>query len=49
MNGARGPSNALKGDFGKAEAFCLSRDPIAKKIGSVHALPWEEGLKELGL
>lgn len=36
-------------DFGKAEAFCLSRDPIPKKIGSVQALPWDQGLKELGL
>lgn len=36
-------------DFRKADAFCLSRDPIAKKIGSVSVLPWEQGLKELGL
>lgn len=36
-------------DFGNAEAFCLSRDPIAKKIGSVSVLPWEQGLGELGL
>lgn len=36
-------------DFGGAEAFCLSRDPVAKKIGSVRALPWDQGLKEMGL
>ena len=35
--------------FRKAEAFCWSRDPIPKKIGSVLALPWHEGLEELGL
>ena len=39
----------FRGDFGKAEAFCLSRDPVAKRIGSVRALPWERGFKELGL
>lgn len=32
-----------------AEGFCLSRDPVAKKIGDVHALEWREGLKALGL
>jgi predicted AAA+ superfamily ATPase len=37
------------GDFGKAEAFCLSRDPGVKRIGAVRALPWEKGLGELGL
>lgn len=36
-------------DFGRSEAFCLSRDPVAKKIGSVSALPWARGLQELGL
>lgn len=36
-------------DFAKAEAFCLSRDPVAKKIGSINVLPWEQGLIELGL
>ncbi len=32
-----------------AEGFCLSRDPIAKKIGDVRALEWREGLKAIGL
>lgn len=35
-------------DFKKAEAFCLSRDPRPKKIGSVTALPWDQGFRELG-
>jgi predicted AAA+ superfamily ATPase len=33
----------------KAEGFCLSRDPVAKKIGSVHALEWREGVKAMGV
>jgi len=36
-------------DIPGAEAFCLSRDPVARRIGSVIALPWQDGLKELGL
>jgi len=28
------------------EAFCLSRDPVPKKIGSVRALPWRDGSPE---
>jgi len=36
-------------DFPVAEAFCLSLDPRAKKIGAVHALPWQEGLRAIGL
>jgi len=39
----------LAADIPGAEAFCLSRDPVARRIGSVIALPWQEGLKELGL
>lgn len=34
-------------DFLGAEAYCLSRDVIAKKIGQVRCLHWQEGLKEL--
>ncbi|MBI4669621.1 MAG: ATP-binding protein [Elusimicrobia bacterium] len=40
---------AFAKDLKKAEAFCLSRDVIAKKIGRVTALPWDCGLKALGL
>jgi predicted AAA+ superfamily ATPase len=36
-------------DMPGAEGFCLSRDPVPKMIGSVRALPWNEGLRELGL
>jgi predicted AAA+ superfamily ATPase len=36
-------------DFEKAQAYILSRDPHPKKIGDVYALPWQEGLKEIGL
>lgn len=31
------------------EAFCLSRDPIAKVIEGVRLLPWRAGLKEMGI
>ncbi|HCU24009.1 MAG TPA: hypothetical protein DF383_03250, partial [Deltaproteobacteria bacterium] len=34
-------------DFKKPELFCLSRDPVPKKIGKVHALPWREGIRIL--
>ena len=37
------------GDFKKVEGYLLSRDPIPKKIGNVQALPWDKGLKEIGL
>jgi predicted AAA+ superfamily ATPase len=33
----------------RTQAFCLSRDRAAKKIGSIYALPWQQGLRELGL
>ena len=36
-------------DFPGAEAFCLSRDKARKRIGDVLAVPWQEGLEELGL
>ncbi len=36
-------------EFKKGEAYCLSRDPHPKKIDQVWALPWELGIKELGL
>ncbi|MBI4860990.1 MAG: ATP-binding protein [Candidatus Riflebacteria bacterium] len=36
-------------DLPGATGFCLSRDPIAKVIGSVRALPWWAGLEELAL
>ncbi len=36
-------------DFPGADAFCLSRDRNRKRISGVLALPWDEGLAELGL
>jgi predicted AAA+ superfamily ATPase len=36
-------------DFPDAEAFCLSRDKVRKKIGDILAVPWQTGLEELGL
>jgi predicted AAA+ superfamily ATPase len=36
-------------DFPGAEAFCLSRDKARKRMGNVLAVPWREGLKEIGL
>ncbi|MEX0804727.1 MAG: hypothetical protein WD688_15630 [Candidatus Binatia bacterium] len=36
-------------DVPNSEAFCLSRDPTAKKIGAASCLPWQEGLVQLGL
>jgi predicted AAA+ superfamily ATPase len=36
-------------DMSPCEAFCLSRDKNAKKIGPVWCLPWPEGIKKLGL
>ncbi len=36
-------------DIPGSRAFCLSRDPVKRRIGSVTALPWQEGLREIGL
>jgi predicted AAA+ superfamily ATPase len=36
-------------DMPSSEAFLLSRDPVAKRIGRVQALPWQRGLVALGL
>jgi hypothetical protein len=34
-------------DFPGAEAFCLSRNKVRKRIGDVLAVLWQEGLAEL--
>lgn len=39
--------NFLK-SFSNAKAYCLSQDSVARKIGSVEALPWQTGLIEMG-
>jgi len=44
-----GHLQALGNDIENSEHFCLSRDPNAKRIGSVSCLPWKQGLSELGL
>lgn len=36
-------------DFPGATALCLSRDPLRRQIGDVLAVPWHEGLAELGM
>jgi len=33
----------------RCEAYVFSLDPARQKLGSVHALPWEQGLKAIGL
>jgi predicted AAA+ superfamily ATPase len=43
------PLERFAADVPGAEAWCLSRDRVARKIGSVNALPWLQGLAELGL
>lgn len=36
-------------DFPGADAYCFSRDPLWKRFDGVLAVPWREGLVELGL
>jgi uncharacterized protein len=36
-------------DFPGALPLCLSRDPLRRRVGDVLALPWQEGLAEMGL
>ena len=36
-------------DIPNSEAFCFSLDATPKKVDGVHCLPWERGLKEIGL
>ncbi len=36
-------------DLPSSEAFCISRDPHKKKIGSVWCLPWKQALTKIGL
>jgi len=39
----------LGSDVPHSEPFCLSLDPTRKKINGIPCLPWQEGLRELGL
>ncbi|MBN2383253.1 ATP-binding protein [bacterium] len=34
-------------DFPGAEAFCLSRDQVPKRLGNILAIPWQDGLKQI--
>jgi uncharacterized protein len=36
-------------DMPLSEAFILSTDPMAKRIGQIQVFPWQQGLAELGL
>jgi uncharacterized protein len=36
-------------DMPGTESFLLSRDPVARRIGRIQALPWQQGLLELGI
>ena len=36
-------------DMPGSEAFILSTDPMAKRIGRVQAFPWPQGLAAIGL
>ena len=36
-------------DFPGAVPLCLSRDPLRRRVGGMLAVPWQEGLAELGL
>ena len=41
---------SFKKEFPKGtEAYCLSRDPTLKMIDGIHLLPWQTGMKEIGL
>lgn len=40
---------SLVRDFSNAQAFLLSQDKIEQKIDKVWCLPWEKGLREIGL
>lgn len=35
-------------DYPKHEAYCLSQDPIPRKVDSINILPWQEGIRRLG-
>jgi len=39
----------LQSEAKNPELFLFSRDPIAKMIDGVNCLPWENGIKEIGL
>lgn len=36
-------------EMGACDAFCLSRDPVARIVNGIHVVPWMQGIQELGL
>ncbi|MEW6365302.1 MAG: DUF4143 domain-containing protein [Acidobacteriota bacterium] len=40
---------SLAKDIPHSESFCLSRDSTARKIAGIWVLPWQQGLREIGL
>lgn len=36
-------------DIPNSKAFCLSKETHPRKVGSVRILPWQQGIKEIGL
>ena len=41
--------NNFSKEFGHVEAYCFSQDEKARKIDAVSCLPWQQGVKELGI
>lgn len=40
---------ALVQDFPRSEAYLFSQDPLEQKLGKIWCLPWQKGLREIGL
>ena len=40
--------HAIREDYPEFEAFCLSREPLAREVDGIRVLPWRKGLEELG-
>ncbi len=40
---------AFSKDLPHSQAYCLSLDPLPRKIRGVFCLPWQQGLEEIGL
>jgi uncharacterized protein len=40
---------AVAAEHPEFEAYCLCRECSARKVGEIHILPWQEGLKQIGL
>lgn len=40
---------AFSKDFPNSVGYCLSQDPMERKVGSVVCVPWQKGIQELNL